>query len=160
MAWYVKFDGVDGSAEHKDHKSWCKASEFSMTGSKAGGGRTGSSRVGGKMHVDDMRLSIETDKGLPKLLEGAVKGKVFPKIQVHGTATYGDAGEQVYLEVELENVQISHYDFSVKDDNTATDVLTMNLNFEKFKKTFTAFDKAGKSQGKVETSWKVEEGEA
>lgn len=32
-----------------------------------------------------------------KLLEAAVKGKVFKKVEIHGTATYGDAGEQVYL---------------------------------------------------------------
>jgi predicted ribosomally synthesized peptide with nif11-like leader len=35
-------------------------------------------------------------KSLPKLLEAAVKGKVFKKVEIHGTATYGDAGEQVF----------------------------------------------------------------
>jgi predicted ribosomally synthesized peptide with nif11-like leader len=35
-------------------------------------------------------------KALPKLLEAAIKGKVFKKVEIHGTATYGDAGEQLY----------------------------------------------------------------
>ena len=33
------------------------------------------------------------------------------KVQVHGTATYGDAGEQVYLAIDLENVQITSYQY-------------------------------------------------
>lgn len=52
-------------------------------------------RVGGKMHLEDISLGIITDKALPKLMEAAVKGKVFKKVEIHGTATYGDAGEQV-----------------------------------------------------------------
>jgi len=35
----------------------------------------------------------------------------------------------------------------------------MSLNFEKYKSTFTAYTKDGKSDGKVEHEWKVEEGE-
>ena len=35
-------------------------------------------------------------KALPKLMEAAVKGKVFKKVEIHGTATYGDAGEQTF----------------------------------------------------------------
>ena len=119
MAWYAKFDGVDGSALHKDH----------------------------------------TDKSLPKLLEAAVKGKVFKKVEIHGTATYGDAGEQVYLAIDLENVQITSYQLGVLDNNAATDDLQIALNFEKYKSVFTSYSKEGKSEGKVEHEWKVEEGE-
>lgn len=160
MAWYVKFDGVDGSSQHKDHKGWCIANSCNMSGHKAGSGGTGVSRVGGKMHIEDVQLGIITDKGLPKLLEASVKGKVFPKVTVHGTATYGDAGEQTYLAVELENVQISSFQLGVLDNNAATDDMSMGLNFEKFKTTFTAFSKDGKSEGNIEAQWKVEEGES
>ena len=90
MAWYAKFDGVDGSAQHKDHKAWSNVSRFNMGGHKAGGGGTGVGRVGGKMHLDDISMGIMTDKALPKLLEAAVKGKVFKKVEIHGTATYGE----------------------------------------------------------------------
>jgi hypothetical protein len=30
--------------------------------------------------------SVKAGKALPKLLEGAVKGKVFKKVEIHGTA--------------------------------------------------------------------------
>ena len=159
MAWYVKFDGVDGSAQHKDHKGWSNASRVNMSGHKAGGGGTGVGRVGGKMHLDDLSIGIVTDKGLPKLMEAAVKGQVFPKVEIHGTATYGNAGEQVYLALELANVQITNYQLGVLDNDAATDDMQMSLNFEKYKSTFTAYSKEGKSEGKVEHEWKVEEGE-
>jgi type VI secretion system secreted protein Hcp len=160
MAWYAKFDGIDGSCKQKDHDGWCVASRCNMSGQKAGGGGTGVSRVGGKMHLADLGLGIITDKGLPKLMEAAVKGKVFSKVEIHGTATYGDAGEQTYLAVELENVQITSYQLGVLDNDAATDDMSISLNFEKVKTTFTAYNKEGKSEGKVEHEWKVEEGEA
>jgi type VI secretion system Hcp family effector len=159
MAWYAKFDGVDGSAAHKDHPKWIVVSNMNMRGNKAGGGGTGQGRIGGKLHLEDISLSVVTDKSLPKLLEAAVKGQVFPKVEVHGTATYGNAGEQVYLALELENVQITNYQLGVIDNGSATDDLGLSLNYEKYKTTFTQYSKDGKSEGKVEHEWKVEEGE-
>ena len=32
---------------------------------------------------------VSGGKALPKLLEAAVKGHVFTKVEIHGTATYG-----------------------------------------------------------------------
>ncbi len=160
MAWYAKFDGVDGSSVQKDHKQWCSVASVNMGGHKAGGGGTGVSRVGGKMHLEDISLGIISDKATPKLLEAAVKGKVFKKVEIHGTATYGDAGEQIYLAVTLENVQITSYQLGVLDNNAATDDLSMTLNFEKYKTTFTEYGKDGAKGGNVEFEWKVEEGES
>jgi type VI secretion system secreted protein Hcp len=160
MAWYAKFDGVDGSSAQKDHKKWCSVASVNMGGHKAGGGGTGVSRVGGKMHLEDISLGIISDKATPKLLEGAVKGKVFKKVEIHGTATYGDGGEQTYLAVELENVQITSYQLGVLDNDAATDDLSMTLNFEKYKTTFTEYGKDGAKGGNVEFEWKVEEGES
>ena len=158
MAWYAKFDGIEGSSVHNAHAGWCNVAHVNMAGHKAGGGATGSGRVGGKMHLDDISLGVMTDKGLPKLLDAAVKGKVFKKVEIHGTATYGNSGEQVYLALELENVQITNYQLGVLDNDKATDDLNMSLNFEKFKTSYTAYSKEGKSEGKVEAEWQVEEG--
>ena len=160
MAWYAKFDGVDGSAKHKDHDKWCGVASVNIGGHKAGGGGTGVGRVGGKMHLEDISMGIISDKATPKLLEAAVKGKVFKKVEIHGTATYGDAGEQTYLKVELENVQITSYQLGVLDNNAATDDLSLSLNFEKYKTTFTEYGKDGAKGGNVEFEWKVEEGES
>jgi type VI secretion system Hcp family effector len=159
MAWYAQFDGIEGSSEHKDHKKWINVAHCNLAGHKAGGGQTGSARVGGKMHLEDVSLGIITDKSLPKLMEAAVKGKVFKDVKIHGTATYGDAGEQTYIEVILKNVQITSYQLGVLDNNASTDDLSMTLNFEEYETKFTEYGKDGSKKGAVETKWKVEEGE-
>lgn len=160
MAWYAKFDGVDGSSKQKDHDKWVSVASCNMGGHKAGGGGTGVGRVGGKMHLEDISLGIISDKATPKLLEAAVKGKVFKTVEIHGTATYGDSGEQTYLAVKLENVQITSYQLGVLDNNAATDDMSLSLNFEKYKTTFTEYGKDGAKGGNVEFEWKVEEGES
>lgn len=160
MAWYVKFDGVNGSSSKRNHIHWINAVSVNMGGHKAGGGGTGVGRVGGKMHLEDVSIGILNDIGTPKLLEAAVKGKVFKKVEIHGTATYGDAGEQVYLKMELENVQITSFQLGVLDNNAATDDLSLTLNFEKYKTTFTEFGKDGSKGGNVEFEWKVQKGES
>ena len=159
MPWYVKFDGIDGSATQRNHVHWTNAVTANIGGHKAGGGGTGVGRVGGKMHLEDISIGIINDRGVPKLLEAAIKGKIFKKVEIHGTATYGYAGEQVYLKVELENVQISSFQLGVLDNNSATDDLLLNLNFEKYKTIFTEYGKDGSKGGNVEYEWKVEPAE-
>ena len=56
-------------------------------------------------------------------------------------------------------MQITSYQLGVLDNNAATDDLQLALNFEKYKSVFTSYSKEGKSEGKVEHEWKVEEGE-
>ena len=104
--------------------------------------------------------AFSTILGRPSCWRQPVKGKVFKKVEIHGTGTYGDAGEQVYLKVELENVQITSYQLGVLDNNAATDDLLLNLDFEKYKTTFTEYGRDGTKGGSVEFEWKVEEGES
>lgn len=158
MAWYVKFDGINGSSSKRDHIHWINAVSVYMGGHKAGGGGTGVGRVGGKMNLEEIVVGIINDIGTPKLLEAAVKGSIFKKVEIHGTASYGDAGEQVYLSVLLENVQISSYQLGVLDNNAATDDISLTLNFEKSKSIFTEYSRDGKKGGNVEFEWKVQEG--
>jgi type VI secretion system secreted protein Hcp len=158
MPWYVKFDGVDGSSTAKNHIHWTNAANVNLQGHRAGGGGTGVGRVGGKMHMEDISIGILNDRGTPKLLEAAVKGKVFKKVEIHGTATFGDAGEQVYIKIELENVMITSYQMGVLDNNAATDDISLSINFEKYKTTFTEYTADGRKGGNVEYSWKVEDG--
>jgi type VI protein secretion system component Hcp len=139
-AWYAKFDGIDGSASEKLHVGWTKCASMNIGGYKAGGGGTGVGRVGGKMHLEDVSIGIISDRSVPKLLEGAVKGKVFRKVEIHGTVPNGKSPEWIYLSVELENVQITSFQLGVLDNNAATDDLALSLNFEKYKTQFREKD--------------------
>ncbi len=56
MAAYIKFDGVDGEAQDKDHKDWSDLASFSQGLQQPGGGATGATRRRGDVIVEDIQL--------------------------------------------------------------------------------------------------------
>ncbi len=158
MALFVKFDGVDGECQDKDHKAWIDVLSFSWGLHKAGAGATGQTRRRGVVTVEDVMVTKEYDKSSPKLAEAVCKGTVFPKVHIHNTATYGDA-RATYLEYELKNVVVTSHHVSAATSGDAVPMESMSLNFEEVKQTYTQYDANGIKKGNVEMSWKVEEGE-
>lgn len=160
MAAYIKFDGIEGEAKDKDHDKWTDILSFNQGVSKPGGSATGATRRRGDTILDDIGITKELDKSSPKIAEAVCKGKVFPKVEIHLTASYTDAGRVTYYAYELTNAQVLSYTIggSGQSEDVPTEDLT--LNFEKIKVTYTETDSEGKSKGNIEYTWKVEEGEA
>ena len=160
MAAYIKFQGVEGEAQDKDHKGWSDVLSFNQGISQPGGGSTGPTRRRGDVILDDISVVKELDKASPKIAESMCKGKVYPKVEIHLTASYTDAGRQTYYAYELKNSLVTSYNIS--GSGQADDVPTeeLSLNFEEIKVTYTECDNAGKKKGNIEYSWKVEEAES
>jgi type VI secretion system secreted protein Hcp len=160
MAAYIKFDGVDGEAQDKDHKGWSDLLSFSQGLHQPGGGSTGPTRRRGDVILDDITAVKELDKASPKLAESMCKGKVYPKVEIHLTASFTDTGRVTYYAYELKNVLVTSY--SIGGSGQAEDVPTeeFSINFEEIKVTYTECDNTGKKKGNVEYSWKVEAGES
>lgn len=159
MAAYIKFDGIDGEAQDKDHQAWSDLVSFGQGISKPGMG-TGATRRRGDVILDDIQLTKELDKSSPKIAEAVCKGKVFPKVEIHLTASYTDAGRVTYYAYELTNVQVTSYNISGSGQAEDVPMESMSANFEEIKVTYTETDSKGKNKGNIEYSWKVEEGEA
>ena len=159
MALFIKFDGIDGEANDKDHKQWTDVQSFSWGMHKSGAGATGQTRRRGVATVEDVVLTKEFDKSSPKLAEAVLSGKVFPKVEIHNTTTYGDGARAVYLKYELKNVMVSSYQTSGATAGDAVPTDSFSLNFEEVKQTYVEYDAKGKKKGNVEFGWKVEEGE-
>jgi type VI secretion system secreted protein Hcp len=159
MAAYIKFDGVDGEAQDKDHKNWSDILSFQQAIHKPGGSATGPTRRRGDVILENIVVVKEVDKSSPKLAEAVCKGKVFPKVEIHLTASYTDAGRVTYYAYALKNVQVLTYDIGGSGQSEQVPTETLSLNFEEIKVTYTETDSAGKKKGNVEYSWKVEEGE-
>lgn len=157
MAGYIKFDGIDGEFQDKDHKNWSVIESFSQVLHKTGGGKSGSSRRGGDVQFEDVHVAKEVDKSSPKLAEAVAKGKVFAKVEIHVTASYTDQGRVTYYAYELKNVQVTSYQVGGSPENRPNEQLS--LNFEEIKCTYTEMDNAGKKKGNVEYTWKVEAGD-
>ena len=160
-AYYIKFDGIDGEALDKNHSGWSDLQSFDQAMRTPIGGATSDgtlTRRRGDVVLEDIVLVKELDKASPKLAEAVASGKVFPKVEIHVTASYTDAGRQTYYAYELTNVLVSSY--SVGGSGSVDDVPTeqVTLNFAEIKVTYTENDSAGNKKGNVEYSWKVEEG--
>jgi len=160
MAAYIKFDGVDGEAQDKDHKGWSDIASFTQAIMKPGGGGTGPTRRRGDVILEDIVCVKELDKSSPKLAEAVCKGKVFPKVEIHLTASYTDSGRVTYYAYELKNTQVINYNISGSGQSEDVPMEEISLNFEEIKVTYTECDSKGSSKGNIEYTWKVEEGEA
>lgn len=157
-AVFAKYDGIDGESNDSAHGTWIDVLSFEWDAKKPGAGASGASRRRGAAIVDDITLSMKYDKASPKLMESLLQGKVIPKLEIEFTATYGGA-RATYLAWELKNVQITSYQIGGSgNDETGPPVVVVGTNFEEVKVTYTEYDNAGNSKGKVETTWKVEEG--
>ena len=150
-AAYIKFDGVDGEAKDKDHVNWSDLMSFQMAIHKPGSGATGSTRNTASAVFEDFAIAKELDKSSPKLSESILTGKVFPKVEIQLGSSAG-----TYLSYELTNVMVTSY--SIGGGASQIPMEEFSLNFEEIKVTYTEYGSDGKSKGKVETSWKVEEG--
>jgi type VI secretion system secreted protein Hcp len=167
---YLKFDGVDGEAQDKDHRGWSDLYSFNQGMSNPTiDGRSGRRR--GDVVLEDIVVVKELDKSSPKIAESVCNGKVFPKVEIHVTESYAGAGRVTYYRYELTNVMVTSY-MVVAPTNTESSsgvvgptntrdvpVEMVSLNFEEIKVTYTEYDDKGSSKGNVEYSWKVEEGE-
>jgi type VI secretion system secreted protein Hcp len=158
MAAYIKFDGVDGEAQDKDHKKWSDLLSFEQSLERPGGGATGATRRRGDVALSDINCSKELDKSSPKLAESICKGKVYPKVEIHVTASYTDAGRVTYYAYELKNALVTSYSVSGTSEGVPGE--SFSINFEEIKVTYTECDSTGKKKGNVEYSWKVEEAES
>ncbi len=157
MALFIKFDGVDGEAKDKDHKQWSDLLSMSWGVHKAGAGATGQTRRRGVATVDDVVITKEFDKSSPKLAEAVLSGKVFPKVEIHNTATYGE-NRCTYLKYELKHVAVTSHNISAAGGGDAVPHENMSLNFEEVKETYVEYNEKGSKVGNVEMGWKVEEG--
>ena len=160
MAAYIKFDGIDGEAQDKDHKGWSDLGSFSQGMAQPGGSATGATRRRGDVVLDDISCAKELDKSSPKIAEAVCKGKVFPKVEIHLTASYTDAGRVTYYAYELKNVLVTSYNVGGSGQAEEVPMEDFSLNFEEIKVTYTEADPSGKKKGSVEYTWKVESAEA
>ena len=154
---YVKFEGVDGEAEDKDHKGWSDILSFSQ-GQSSAVGSTGSTRLRGDVVFEDIVVVKELDKASPKLAEAVCQGKVFPKVEIHLTRSYKNTGLVTYYTYELINVLIVDYRIGGSGYSEHIPTEEISLSFEEIKVTYTEFDEGGRAKGNVEYTWRVEEG--
>lgn len=89
-AAYIKFDGVDGEAQHKDHKNWIDVQSVADVPAAPPTTReAGSGMATGRRQYNPIRFSKRIDKSTPLLARAHSAQTVFPSVTLaHGGRTY------------------------------------------------------------------------
>lgn len=135
MAIYLKIDGIDGDATHKDHHKWidCFKVEYGIFREMQGKVGAGITRETGTPKVSDVNICKRIDSSTPYLMTMAASG-VSNKATLHYVST--GAG-YTYNEVKLSNCIVSSFNTSC-DNETPTESFCLNFTAIEFK--YTPYD--------------------
>lgn len=160
MAGYLFIENIPGQSVDADHKDWINLESISesMTRPVSYGG-SGSTRNVSSVQHGDIAVTKELDKSTPKLIEAVNAGTVNATVKIDLVQSLGDKNKRVpYLQWELKNVIITSYSISAHVGDGVVPRESFTMNFEEAKWTYTQYSKKGEKEGKVESTWKVEEG--
>lgn len=161
MSGYVKIGDIKGESVDKEHKDWINLLSVSQGLTRPmPQGSSGSTRQRGSVSCGDVTLVKELDKSSPKLLEAICDGTVFPEVLIDMVTSTGAGNRKPYFTWVLKNVMVSDFSVAGSTDDGSVPTEQISLNYEEIKWTYDTMGKDGKSTGKVEAEWKVEEGNA
>jgi type VI secretion system secreted protein Hcp len=159
MAGYLKIGDIKGESTDDGHKDWINLLSVSQSITRPmGAGASGSTRHRSSATFGDIVCVKEVDASTPKLAEAIADGTNFPKVEIHLT-TSSEGGKRVpYLLWELKQARVTSYSVSGATDGSMVPTEQISLNYEEIKQVYDKLGKDNKSQGKVEYTWKIEEG--
>jgi len=159
MAGYLKIGDIKGESTDDGHKDWINVQSMSQSLSRPmASGISGSTRQRSSVTCGDVIVTKEMDASTPKLIAAVCDGTNFKEVLIDVTTSTG-AGKRVpYYQWKLEQVIVSSYSVSGTGGDGGQFYETLSLNFEKIAWTYDKMGKDGKSQGKVDASFQVEEG--
>ena len=150
---FIKIEGIDGESENEGHQNWSDIESFCQGQFIDDSGV--STRSGGQLIFDNITIVKQLDKASPKIAEAVCKGTVFPKVEIHVADSIPRSTP--YYTYQLGYARITSYSICGSGD---VPVEEFSLNFEQIRVEYDELDAAGNSKGKVEYTWKVEEGES
>lgn len=149
---FLKLDGIKGESKDKTHKDEIHIESFAWGMNQTGNFGTAGGGGAGKINVHDITINKYYDKSTPALMLLCANGKHIPK----GLITFRKAGENPleYLKIELENILVSSVNHT---GGGHTDLLaeTLQLNFAKFKATYTEQTDAGAGAAPDVIGWDI-----
>lgn len=159
MAGYLKIGDIKGESTDAKHKDWINLLSVSQGVSRPmKAGVSGSTRQRASVDCGDVVCVKEMDASTPKLISAICDGTNFGMVYIDLCTSTGAAGRVPYFQWELHNVRVTSYDVSGAATDGAVPTESFSLNFEEIKWTYDKMGKDGKSQGKLDATWKVEEG--
>lgn len=160
MSGYLKVGDIKGEATDDGHTDWINLLSVSASITRPmGAGSSGSTRQRSSATFGDIVCVKEVDASTVKLQEAIADGVNFPKVNFD-LCTSSEGGKRIpYLMYELTNARVTSYSVSGSTDGGSVPTEQISFNYEEIKVTYDKLGKDNKSQGKLDYSWKIEEGE-
>lgn len=157
MAGYLSIGDIKGESKDSGHEEWIDIQSISQGLVRPiQPGASGQQRYKTSVSCGDIVCVKDMDASTPKLIEAVCDGTVFPEVKIDVTTSVGEGKRKPYYQWVLKNVIVSSYDISGDPSSDFSE--SISLNYEEITWTYDKTGKDGKSKGKVEASWKTEEG--
>lgn len=147
---HIKFDGVDGEADHKDHKGEIEVLSWSWSVSNASSPSGGGSGKG-KANPGEFSFMHMYDKASPNLAKMCANGKHFPKVVV--TARKAGDGQKDFLKVTMKEVFISSVSPAGSQGGDIAE--SVNMSYAEIEFAYKPQDEKGGLGGEVKFGWNV-----
>jgi len=155
---YMKLGDIKGEATAPGFEEWSDMLSVDWGIHRPVISGAGSTRQRSSATLSDVVCVKELDKASPKIMEAIATGVVFPTVSIHLTRNNAAGGTVTYVEYEMKNVMVTKWTTSGGASGDPRPTEQVSLNFEEIKMIYTEYAPDGTSKGKVEATWKVEEG--
>ena len=167
MSVYIEFASdkdVKGEVKQKGYEGHVELESVTFAMEKPGEGLTGSARRRGDVKFNDISITKFFDSSSAAFCKNISGGKVFKMLKIKFTSSFTDevktskSTQEVYLELELNDVQVTNY--SLSGDGEETPKEEISLNYEKITSNYKPKDKAGAAAGGETWGYIIDTGEA
>ena len=151
---FVKFGDIVGESMEKDHKDWCEAIAYHHSLSNTADFQA--NKLKHNVEPGPFIALKHIDKATPKLNEALLKGTFLPTVTIQLVRT-GEIN-QPFMEYELRNARIISVSVSGQAfEGQFLPVEEVHLIYQEIKWSYSETDFMGKTKGKTEAAWKVEQ---
>ena len=147
---HIKFDGVDGESDHKDHKGEIEVLSWSWSISNASGLAGGGSGKG-KGTPGEFSFVHQYDKASPVLSKKCAQGAHFPSVVI--TARKSGEGQKDFLKVTMKEVFITSVSPAGSQGGDLMESVGMTYGFIEF--GYKPQDDKGGLGGEVKFGWNI-----
>jgi type VI secretion system secreted protein Hcp len=124
---WIKFDGIEGEATHKDHKNEVAVLSWSWGLTNASGGSAGGAGTG-RATPQDLHIVHSYDKASPILAKKAAQGQRIPTA-VLSTRRSGE-GQKDFLKITMKEVIITSVQASASSEGVMEQVAMAYTNID------------------------------
>jgi type VI secretion system secreted protein Hcp len=155
--YFLKIDGVPGESSDVKHKGEIQLESFSWGETSSGAAAVGTGASTGKVHIEDLIISMAVSKASPKLMLACATGKHLKEAVL--TARKAGKAQQEFLVFKFKDVLVTSYQTggSVQGDVPVDQV---SLGFSQIQMEYRPQKADGSLDAGVKAGWDLKQNKA